>query len=338
MALLVGLVLISGVVIYLVMTTKAEVGPDYMNPVFEPVLADPSIIKGDDGYYYVYGTEDDWGDGMGSRLVPILKSENLIDWDYAGEAFTEKPNWKEDGGLWAPDISYFNDTYYLYYSQSVWGDSNPAIGVATSKKPTGPFEDHGKVFDSKEIGVNNSIDPQLFLDDDGTPFLFWGSWYGIWGIELSKDGFTHTGEKFQIASRDFEAPYLIKRDNYYYFFGSKGSCCEGQFSTYRVAVGRSESLRGPYLDKDGKDILNTSGTDILVGGERFVGPGHNAIITDEAGQDWMLYHAIDKEEPWIGSGTTRRPLLLDKVTWKDGWPIIETHQPGSSMQEGPITK
>ncbi|MDQ0257242.1 beta-xylosidase [Evansella vedderi] len=194
---------------------KIAVGPEYQNPVFEPVIADPSIIKAEDGFYYVYGTEDNWGDGMGSRVVPIVRSENLVDWEYVGEAFHEKPSWKEDGGIWAPDIVYYNDMYYLYYSQSTWGDPNPAIGVAISETPQGPFEDQGKLFDSQEIGVNNSIDPQMFLDDDGTPYLFWGSWYGIWGIELSEDGFDYVGEKFQIASTDFEAPYIIKRDDYY---------------------------------------------------------------------------------------------------------------------------
>ncbi|ADU29312.1 family 43 glycosylhydrolase [Evansella cellulosilytica] len=317
---------------------EGEAGPEYQNPVFEPVIADPSIIKADDGFYYVYGTEDNWGDGMGSRVVPIVRSENLVDWEYVGEAFHEKPSWKEDGGIWAPDIVYFNDKYYLYYSQSTWGDANPAIGVATSDTPKGPFEDQGKVFDSKEIGVNNSIDPQLFIDDDGTPYLFWGSWYGIWGIEMSEDGFDHVGEKFQIAGTAFEAPYIIKRDDYYYFFGSKGSCCEGQWSQYRVAIGRSDSLKGPYVDKNGSDIIRSTGTLILQEGEQFVGPGHNAIVTDEAGQDWMIYHAIDKDEAWIGSGVTRRPLMLDKVIWEDGWPTIEGGVPGEGVQEGPITE
>lgn len=323
--------------LYFLLKDSPKEGPEYTNPVFEPVLADPSIIKGEDGFFYAYGTEDNWGDGMGARLVPIIRSDNLVDWEYIGEAFEEKPHWKEEGGIWAPDISYFNDQYYLYYSQSVWGDANPAIGVATSSSPEGPFQDQGKLFDSLEIGVNNSIDPQLFIDDD-TPYLFWGSWYGIWGIELSEDGLDYVGDKFQIASTDFEAPYIIKRGHYYYFFGSKGSCCEGQFSTYNVAIGRAESLEGPYLDKDGDDIIRTSGTDILVGGDRFVGPGHNAIITDDADQDWIVYHAIDKEEPWIGDGTTRRPLMLDKIYWEDDWPIIEGEVPGEGTLTGPIIK
>jgi arabinan endo-1,5-alpha-L-arabinosidase len=329
------IVLLSIAIVYFFYDSTNAVGPDYKNPVFEPVLADPSIIKAEDGYYYAFGTEDNWGDGMGPRIVPIIRSKNLVDWDYVGEAFQEKPSWKKEGGIWAPDITYFNNKYYLYYSQSAWGDANPAIGVAVSDTPEGPFEDKGKLFNSKEIGVNNSIDPYFYEDEDGTPYIFWGSWYGIWGIELSEDGLNYVGEKFQIAGRDFEAPYIIKRDGYYYFFGSKGSCCEGQFSTYRTAIGRAESLKGPYLDKDGNKLLYTGGSDILVGGEQFVGPGHNAIVKDDANQDWIIYHAIDKGNPWIGTAT-RRPLLLDKVTWENGWPTVNNGMPGEGVLEGPI--
>ncbi|MDQ0257243.1 beta-xylosidase [Evansella vedderi] len=96
-------------------------------------------------------------------------------------------------------------------------------------------------------------------------------------------------------------------------------------------------MKGPYLDRDGNDIINSSGTLILSSGDQFVGPGHNAIITDEAGQDWMIYHAIDKDEAWIGSGITRRPLMLDKIIWEDGWPTIENGVPGEGNQIGPVT-
>jgi arabinan endo-1,5-alpha-L-arabinosidase len=151
--------------------------PTIQNPVFEPVLADPSIIKGQDGYYYAYGTEDDWGDGEGAKYIPILKSSNLTDWKYVGNAFTDKdrPTWKQ-GGLWAPDIQHYNGKYYLYYSLSTWGDYDPGIGVATSDSPEGPFKDHGQVIRSSEIGVENSLIPSLsritaFLIYSGEAFM-----------------------------------------------------------------------------------------------------------------------------------------------------------------------
>ncbi|HUC93083.1 MAG TPA: family 43 glycosylhydrolase [Paenibacillus sp.] len=311
----------------------------YQNPVFEPVFADPSVIRADDGLFYAYGTEDDWGDGEGARLIPILKSEDLVTWSVAGEAFAEKPSWKDEGGLWAPDISRFNGKYYLYYSFSTWGDPNPGIGVAVADSPTGPFEDRGKLFDSEEIGVGNSIDPFLYMEGD-TPYLFWGSFQGIYGIELGKDGFATAGEPFKIAGGSFEATYIVKRDGYYYFFGSLGSCCEGENSTYRVAVARARSLMGPYLDKAGTNIEVSDGTLVLAGefmpdgpGKHFAGPGHNSIVQDDKGKDWIVYHAVDIGYPRLGNGAARRPLMIDPIEWKDGWPSIRDGLPSRDVRD-----
>jgi arabinan endo-1,5-alpha-L-arabinosidase len=347
-----AILIIAGTSAYIFMNRQPAPAPAvyYQNPVFEPVLADPSVIRAEDGYFYAYGTEDDWVDGQGEKLVPIIRSQDLVQWDYIGEAFKQKPTWSVDEGgelhpgIWAPDISYFNRKYYLYYSLSIWADPNPGIGVATSDSPTGPFEDQGKLFTSNEIGVLNSIDPMLYMDE-GTPYLFWGSFNGIYGIELTKDGLSLVGEKFQIASNDFEASYIIKRNGYYYYFGSLGACCEGENSTYHVAVGRSESLKGPYLDHTGTDIRYTNGKLILWGhftetedGREFVGPGHNAIIQDDAGRDWIMYHAYDKSYPLLSNGTLRRTLMMDPIIWEDGWPSIKDSVPSTTKQEGPVIK
>ncbi|MFC4439954.1 MULTISPECIES: family 43 glycosylhydrolase [Natrialbaceae] len=307
----------------------------YENSVFEPTMADPSIIRysADDGdVFYVYGTEDHWyhesdrHDTHGRQLIPIAKSRDLVEWEYVGEVFDTKPDWKEGGGLWAPDIAEYNDQFYLYYAYSEWGDENPAIGVATADHPAGPFDARGKLFDSEEIGVENSIDP-FFMLEDGTPYLFWGSWYGIWGVELSDDGLEVAGEPFRIAADDhFEAPWIIERDGYYYFFGSNGSCCDGGRSTYHVVVGRSESFDGPYVNRNGDSIENYPGTTILEGGEAFLGPGHNAVIRDDDGDDWLVYHAYHADDVWIND-TPRRALLIDRIRWEDGWPTIEDGVP-----------
>ncbi|MCM3717742.1 family 43 glycosylhydrolase [Fictibacillus phosphorivorans] len=328
----VSLIFISG-------CSKEETSRDhsqFQNPVFEPVLADPSMIKGKDGNYYAYGTEDDWGDGKGAKYIPIIKSSNLTDWKFVGDAFTEKgrPTWKQ-GGLWAPDIQRYNGKYYLYYSLSTWGDYDPGIGVATSDSPGGPFQDQGQVLRSSEIGVENSIDP-FFIEDNGIPYLFWGSFHGIYGVELSEDGTKTEGEIFQIAGNAYEAPYMIKRDGYYYFFGSLGSCCEGRNSTYRVAAARSKSIKGPYVDKKGVDILVSEGTPVITGGETYIGPGHNAIVTDDKKKDWIIYHAIDKKQPKLDNGATRRPLFIDPIVWKDGWPRVKNGVPGEEEQSPPF--
>jgi arabinan endo-1,5-alpha-L-arabinosidase len=322
--------------------SKEEPALSYKNPVFEPVLADPSIIKAKDGYFYAFGTEDDWGDQVGARLIPIVRSKNLVDWKYVGQAFDKKPEWKSDGSLWAPEISYFNKKYYLYYSISIWGDVNPGIGVAVSDVPEGPYKDLGKLFDSKSIGVGNSIDPMIFVDNDDTAYLFWGSFHGIFGIKLSNDRLSTIGNPFHIAGNAFEASYLIKRGDYYYYFGSRGSCCEGAKSGYNVAVGRSKSITGPYVDKDGKDLILGGGTMILMGNfpndkgsKLYAGPGHNTIIKDDKGKDWMVYHAVDKDNPLLPNGATRRPLMIDPIKWKNGWPTIDGLIPSNKTKPRP---
>ncbi len=248
----------------------------------------------------------------------------------------DKPNWKE-GGIWAPDINEYNGKYYLYYSMSTWGDENPGIGVAVSDKPEDPFTDHGPLFTSKDIKVENSIDPE-FYNDNGTPYLFWGSFHGIYGVKLSPDGFKVSGAPFQAAGNSFEAPYIFKKKDYYYLFLSSGSCCEGEKSTYHVAVGRSKEIGGPYLDQAGNDLKDSEGTVILTGSKKFAGPGHNAVITDEKGQDWMVYHAIQKNKPKLNSGVTRRPLMIDKIIWKNGWPTIKNAEPSEKPTAVPAVK
>lgn len=310
----------------------------YRNPVFQPVFADPSVIKAEDGYFYAYATEDDWGGTNGLHIVPIIRSTDLVNWTFVTNAFSQKPTWKNQGFIWAPDINLVNGKYYLYYSYSLWGDPNPGIGLAIADKPEGPFTDLGKILQSEEIGVANSIDP-FYIEDEGIKYLFWGSYRGIYGIQLSEDGKTISGDKFKIASDFFEGTYIMKKNGYYYFFGSNGNCCEGAASKYKLLIGRASNLKGPYQNKQGDNLLTVQGTLFIEGNANggFAGPGHNAeIITDEAGDDWMLYHAIDKKIPYLPVGATRRPLMLDKIKWENNWPVIEGDEPSLTDQKMPV--
>ncbi len=317
----------------------------YTNPVFEPILADPTVIRDPEtGLFYAYGTQDNWGDGQGSRLVPILRSTNLVNWQVVGPAFEEKPNWKDDGGIWAPDVNLVNGKYHLYYAYSTWGDPNPGIGVAVAEKPTGPFTDHGKVFNSEEVGVPNSIDA-FYFEEEGEKYLFWGSFsnaptQGTYVVKLADDGLSvpDLSQKVKIAAGDYEAVMIHKRGGYYYFFGSKGSCCEGADSKYHVLVARSESLMGPYLDKGGQAITERGrGTLFMEGNASIAGPGHNArLIADDEGTDWFLYHGIDRDKGKVASGASRRMLMLDKVIWQDGWPEIAGRVPSTTPQAAPV--
>ena len=338
-------VVIICVGLYLGLGAAGRQPETYQNPVFQPVIADPSIIKGNDGYYYAYGTEDKWDDGT-EHLMPIIRSKNLTKWEFVRDAFSAKPDWKSDGGLWAPDISLHADgKYYLYYSFSLWGDPNPGIGVAVSDKPEGPFTDHGELFSSDSIGVENSIDPFYYQDSDGKSYVIWGSFHGIYGIELTADGFHTVGDKFQVADNQYEAPYIIERDGHYYFFGSSGSCCEGADSTYHVKVGRADSIKGPYKDQDGNDLTASGGTLLLQAnanpdkdGRQFVGPGHNSVITDEKGNDWIVYHAIDPNDATMMNGASKRPMMIDPLEWNHGWPAVANAEPGTSRRPGPYVR
>ncbi|WP_240894343.1 family 43 glycosylhydrolase [Parapedobacter sp. SGR-10] len=319
----------------------------FVNPVFEPILADPTVLKDPvSGDFFAYGTQDDWGDGAGSRLVPVLRSRDLANWKLVGTAFESLPDWKKSGGIWAPEAVYMDGKYFLYYAYSVWDDPNPGIGVASSDRPDGPFEDHGKIFDSKSIGVPNSIDPFVWMED-GQKYLFWGSFdngphQGTYGVPLHKDGLqiTDSHEKFKIAAGDLEAVVIHKRNGYYYFIGSRGHCCNGSRSTYHMVVGRADDMKGPYLDKEGRDLKERgNGTLLLEGNEKFVGVGHGSrIITDDADRDWILYHGIDVAQGKVSSGASRRMLFLDKVEWVDDWPIIKGDTPGVKSQNRPYFK
>lgn len=298
----------------------------YYNPVIDKSLPDPTIIKADDGYFYLYATED-------TRNTPIYKSKNLTDWTFVGTAFTDqtRPDFEPNGGLWAPDISLIDGKYVLHYSMSVWGGEwTCGIGVAVADKPEGPFIDKGKLFRSNEIGVQNSIDP-FYIEDGGKKYLLWGSFRGIYAIELSDDGLSlkEGAKKIQIAGTAFEGTYIFKKGNYYYLFASIGSCCEGANSTYELVVGRSESLFGPYTDRTGKDMMDNGYSLVIGRNNRFVGNGHcSEIVQDHQGNDWIFYHGVDLRKP------QGRVLLMDQVKWDaQDWPYVEGSSPSLSADK-----
>ena len=297
----------------------------YSNPVIDYSLPDPSIIKGEDGYFYLYATED-------IRNLPIHRSKDLVNWEFVGTAFTDatRPDFEPEGGIWAPDINKIGDKYVLYYSMSVWGEEwTCGIGCAVSDRPEGPFKDCGMMFRSNGIKVQNSIDP-FYIEDNGHKYLFWGSFRGIYAIELSEDGLSlkSGSSPVQIAGTAYEGTYIHKRGGYYYMFASIGSCCEGLKSTYTTVVGRSTSLFGPYLDKKGQSMMDNHHEILIHKNDSFVGTGHNSeIVSDNAGTDWLFYHAVSV------ANLDGRVLMLDKIDWIDGWPSVEGNSPSVKSEK-----
>ena len=340
--------------------------------------ADPSIIYSEtDSYWYMYCTtdplndEDKTGDNFNFHLIPMLRSTDLVNWEYMGDAFTTRPDWLDPtSGMWAPEIDFFDGQYYLYYTvpdvaDSVSGEpgchGDSAIGVATSESPLGPWEDQGVVVEPRRNGPGCNFfwtfDPEV-VEDNGQKYIFFGSYYGgIAARELSDDGLqsdASTQVQITIPNR-YEGPELVYRDGYWYLFVSATNCCNGPLTGYSVFVGRSEDILGPYVDREGVSLLSgrVGGTPFLtMNGNRWVGLGHNAVFQDFDGQWWTVYHAVDQNDPYFEGavGFTKRPVLLDPIDWINGWPTVRggfgasdnpvhapAAQPGTKTNYHPMT-
>ena len=305
-----------------------KIGMTYTNPVITfSSAADPTVIRTDEGFY-LYATQTN------SYWIPIYFSKDLVNWEFKRSAFRNATKPKPDvlpggGAFWAPEIRYINGKYVLYFSWAKWGDGSISYtAVATSDSPVGDFLNAKPLLITDDFG-SNCID-QFYYEEDGKKYMFVGSFNGIYVTELTDDGLSvkrgADGKpvlKKQVCGRAFEGTNIYKKGKYYYLFASINNCCpnNGMDSKYKVVVGRSENLLGPYVDRKGKDMLDNSWELVLEGdGETFFGPGHNSIIIpDDAGTDWMIYHSYVKENGAVGG----RLGMLDRVVWSaDGWPTI----------------
>lgn len=285
---------------------------------------DPAVIE-EGGRYYLFST------GHG---IPIRRSDDLVDWSPAGQVFAELPAWASSTipGVafpWAPDVAHFGGRYHLYYSLSTFGSQRSAIGLATNETldPTSPayaWVDRGVVVASRP-GVDdfNAIDPNVAFDASGQPWLAWGSFWG--GIRMRRldaetgllseaDGTVHA-----LAARTgvpaIEAPFIVRHDDLYYLFVSFDSCCQGAASSYKVMVGRSDAITGPYVDRAGQPMTAGGGTLVLEGYGRIRGPGHNAVLVDDD-RAYLVHHFYDAE----GDGVPT--LQVRALLWDDeGWPL-----------------
>mgnify|MGYP001060336382 FL=1 len=306
-----------------------KIGMTYTNPVITfSSVADPTVIRTDEGFY-LYATQTN------SYGIPIYFSKDLVNWEFKRSAFRKATRPTEDvlpggGAFWAPEIRYINGKYVLYFSWAKWGDGSISYtAVATSDSPVGDFLNAKPLLITDDFG-SNCID-QFYYEEDGKKYMFVGSFNGIYVTELTDDGLSvkrgADGKpvlKKQVCGRAFEGTNIYKKGKYYYLFASINNCCpnNGMDSKYKVVVGRSENLLGPYVDRKGKDMLDNSWELVLEGdGETFFGPGHNSIIIpDDAGTDWMIYHSYVKENGTVGG----RLGMLDRIVWSaDGWPTIK---------------
>ncbi|MFK5584080.1 family 43 glycosylhydrolase [Serinicoccus sp. LYQ131] len=326
--------------------------PTYTNAVsdaFSDTYADPAVIQGKDGWWYAYATADPLYAGQEPGIGHISRTRDWSSWEYVGTIFddTNRPSWAEEtAGLWAPDIRYVDGQYVLYFTvtdTTLNPGEDSAIGVATSADPAGPWVPADEpIVAPRPLDDGRflwTFDPAGFTSTDGRQWLYYGSYFGgLQVTEVSADGLTPVGEPTQVAIGDrYEGAYVVEHDGWYYLMGSSANCCAGPATGYSVFAGRSKDPRGPFLDADGLDLNAsvTGGTTVLTqNGNSWVGAGHHAVLTDASGQDFIVYHAIDKDEPWLTDpfGINRRPMLIDRLDWIDGWPRTNA---GAGPSEGP---
>jgi arabinan endo-1,5-alpha-L-arabinosidase len=320
----------------------------YVNPVLDADFPDPAVILAPDGYYYAYATqtlhEGHWIN------IQIARSANLIDWEHLGDALPEKPTWAQTTqDFWAPSLIYDGSTYFMYYSatpDACREGPDHALAIATSTSPAGPFVDMGRPFLAGK-GFHN-IDPMAYDDPaTGKHLLYWGSGFEPIKVqELAPDrmSFAEGSRPIDLVwpnpkkgafPRLVEATWVIRHEDFYYLFYSGDNCC-GADAEYGVMIARSKSATGPFETlEEAKGVPHSL---MLFKSERWLAPGHNCIVTDKAGQVWIIYHAIDvnrprqRQEDEINS---RRILMIDKIEWKDGWPHVGT--PSDEPQKAPIT-
>lgn len=296
---------------------------------------DPALIHRD-GRYWLFSTSHV---GEAPGLIHVRVSDDLRHWRLRGAVFAALPGWAERRvpgarGLWAPDIARAGDEYRLYYSVSTFGRNDSAIGLAVTDSlddaaSPGRWVDRGEVVSSRPEDDFNAIDPNLFIDHDGRHWLLFGSfWSGIRMVALDPaSGRRSSADRriLELARRPspgaVEAPFLIARDGRYYLFVSFDFCCRGADSSYHTVVGRADDVTGPYVDRDGRPMLEGGGTVVLDPDQdatgRLVGPGHVAILQDPAG-DRIVHHAYDTAADGLAT------LRIEHLVWSDdGWPAAE---------------
>ncbi len=273
-------------------------------------------------------------------------SQDLKEWKREPPVFAEKPAWTDgvvpnfENHIWAPDISLHNGTYYLYYSVSTFGKNTSAMGVATNTTLNPEDEDykwvdHGIVVQSvPNRDMWNAIDPNLVFDDEGIPWLAFGSfWDGLKLVKMdgSLKSIAYPEEWHTIARRErsfdlpdsdpgnaaLEAPFIFKKNGYYYQFLSWDLCCRGEKSTYKIVVGRSKGVTGPYVDQKGIPLREGGGTLLVEGNKNWYGAGHNSTYTFD-GTDYMFFHAYDAND----KGAPK--LKVAELGWDDEkWPKLK---------------
>jgi len=282
-------------------TASAQVAPSH----------DPSrMIRNTDGRYWIFTT----GDGIFAMSSP---NADFSGWRVEPTVFPVGtwPGWINNyvsgfgGFFWAPDVVKAGSQYRLYYSAAGQG-APAAIGLATANNLAGPWTDQGLI-----VAGNNAIDPAPLVDGS-SHWMTWGNWQtGIDLLQLNpSSGKTLNSSRWDLVPGQVEAPYLHKDGSYYYLFFQRGLCCQGVNSGYYTVMGRSTSVTGPYLDKNGVSVASggsSAGSLFLPNRDgRYIGPGHVGY-----GEGRLTYHFYD------GNDNGAPKLRVTTMSFSNGWPV-----------------
>lgn len=294
-------------------------------PTEGPPWAHDPFLAREGAYYYLFST------GQG---ILVQRSRDLHTWEPLAPVFARRPPWLQgfsgfNGEIWAPEVTWQDGLWRLYYCASSFGTNHSRIGYATARTldPASPdfgWEDHGEVIGSEPGRDNwNAIDPSLAVDDGGRWFLTFGSfWSGIKQVQLDPA----TGKPLStspaprsLASRPgvpndpIEAPFLFHHGGYWYLWVSMDYCCQGIRSDYKIAVGRSREATGPFVDEQGRDMRDGGGTVVLQGYGDVHGPGGESVIQD-GDRDLLVHHMYD------GTQAGEAVMQARPIQWVDDWP------------------
>lgn len=298
-------------------------------------VRDPSIIR-QGNTYYEFGT--DIGVPVGGS-IPIRCSSDHVTWTACGHVFDSIPTWVTTAvpgivGIWAPDISYFNGLYHVYFAGSTFASNRSVIGLATNTTldltdPAYQWVDQGEVLASVPTDDFNAIDPTILLDDDGSVWMTYGSyWTGIkqrqidpaTGMLLSSNPTVYAlATRPGVQFNPIEGSSLVRRNGFYYLFVSFDFCCEStpQASNYRIMVGRGTSPHGPFADENGTAMLQGGGTQLLAGKHTtWNAPGGETVYLDAERGDLIVFHALHLPDG-------QAFLFVNSLAWTNDWPSIQ---------------
>ncbi|VDC06259.1 unnamed protein product [Peniophora sp. CBMAI 1063] len=314
-----------------VLSALATPGP--INGSADIQLRDPAIwYNADAKKYYVFST--------GGNISTHTSSSLTGPWTKVGAALPHCTtiNLGSDGHctLWAPDVNYQDGRYVMYFASPGNARRNASIGVATSPSmDPGTWTDHGLVIHSKPSGNFDAIDANL-IHADGLKLAFGSYNDGMFLTDLSNittpssslPG-THLAGS---GDRPAEGGFLYKpsSSDYYYFFfsyghtptvGEKPRPPAGQ--EYRVLVGRSKNINGPYVDENGdkltKNVKPPTGTVVLATHNNVYAPGGQSIFLDPVStRDVIVYHYVRKNAPAGGPSY----LGINYLDFSSGWPVL----------------